>query len=151
MQIDLFLTGGATSTSQPWKGDANGNGLVAMASSVPSGAVEKGSASADVAASAAVATLAATAAKTNRLTAVIIAGLGATAAGSADLTITGLLGGTVTIPIPVPALPAGLQPIVLTFPGGLPGSAVNTAIVVTLASLGAGNLEAAVAAYGYAV
>jgi hypothetical protein len=97
----------------------------------------------------ATATLAAAANKTTYITNLQIFATGATAAGAVNVTITGLLGGTMTIPFDVPAgVNVRATPIILDFATPLPGSAVNTAIVVTLPALGSGNTRATVNAQG---
>lgn len=106
--------------------------------------------SGNVAAATATATLAAVAAKTNYLTGVDIDTAGATAAACVNLTITGLVGGTQTVPFCTLAGVAVQNPRVqIRPPAPLPASAVNVAIVVALPSLGAGNTNAAVNAYGF--
>lgn len=75
---------------------------------------------------------------------------GATAAACVNLTVTGVLGGTMTYPV---CAPAGVAvygtPLTIMFDPPLRASAVNTTIVVTLPALGAGNTNAAVVAHGY--
>lgn len=107
--------------------------------------------SGNVAAASAVATLAAAAGKTTYIAGLSVTGAGATAASVVSLTLTGLIGGTMTFNVPVPAgVSVALgEPINLQFNPPLPASAVNTAIVATLPSLGAGNANAAVNAWGY--
>lgn len=108
--------------------------------------------SGNVANAAATATLAAVAAKTNYLSGFIVTGAGATAASVVALTITGLLGGTRTQNIVVPAgVTTSIIPLTPSFVPPLPASAVNTAIVVSAAAFGAGNTNAAVMAYGFVV
>lgn len=107
--------------------------------------------SGNVAAATATATLAAVAAKTNYITGVDVDAGGATAAACVNLTITGLVGGTATYPVCVIAGATLQNPrIQIRFPAPLPASAVNVAIAAALPSLGAGNTNAAVNAYGFA-
>lgn len=95
-------------------------------------------------------TLAAAAAKLTYLTSVQIFATGATAATAVNATITGLLGGTMTIPFAVPAgANLAATPIILDFSTPIPSSAVNTAIVVSLPALGVGNTRAVVNAQGF--
>ncbi len=95
-------------------------------------------------------TLAAAASKFTYLTALQIFGTGATASTVVLATITGLLGGTMTIPVVVPAgVGVALTPVILPFDMPLRSSAVNTAIVVSLPALGVGNLRATVNAQGF--
>lgn len=105
-----------------------------------------------VAAAAAVATLAAAAAKTTYISGFQCMGLGAVAAATVEVTITGLLGGTLTYLVSVPAgatVAVSPFPLDVTFNPPLPASAVNTAIVVTMPSLGVGNTKAVTNAQGY--
>lgn len=106
--------------------------------------------SGNVAAATATATLPAVAAKMNYLTGVDIDTAGATAAACVNLTITGLAGGTQTVPFCTVA-GAAVQNIRMQIrpPAPLPASAVNVAIAAVLPSLGAGNTNAAVNAYGF--
>lgn len=124
--------------------------VVSGAPGVPSGAVIVAGASGSVAASSAVATLAAAAGKTTYITGFTVTAAGATAGASVSLAITGLLGGTLTYVYTAPTgatVPGPVLDVQFTTP--LPASAVNTAIVVTLPSLGTGNLAAAVVATGF--
>lgn len=98
------------------------------------------------------ATLAAVSAKTNYLAGFEITGSGATAASVITVTVTGLLGGTRSYKITVPAgVTAAVAPLIVAFDPPLPGSAVNTAIAVNVPSFGAGNTDAAVVAHGFVV
>jgi len=97
----------------------------------------------------ATASLPAVAGETNSLSGFMITGAGATAAGLVQATITGLLGGTVTIPVAVPAgVDTSIAPVVVNFTSPLPASAPNQAITISLPALGAGNLAAAVGLWG---
>jgi hypothetical protein len=87
----------------------------------------------------------------NFLTGVHCSYLGATAAGGVTATITGLLGGTKSFVVPVPAgVTVGAQ-IINLFTGGppIPASAVNTAITLSVPALGAGNTTTYCSLYGY--
>jgi hypothetical protein len=107
--------------------------------------------SGNVAAATATATLPAIATKTNYLTGVDIDSGGATAAACVNLTITGLVGGTQTVPFcTVAGVAVQNARVQIRPPAPLPASAVNVAIVAALPSLGAGNTNAAVNAYGFA-
>jgi hypothetical protein len=118
----------------------------------PAGATVVTSSSGNVAASAATATLAGTAGKTTYISGFYFTGGGATGASVVNGTITGLLGGTATFNIPVPAgATAGVVPLYIDYNPPLPASAVNTSIVVSVPSLGAGNTNAAVSAWGYQI
>ncbi len=122
--------------------------LVELADSANGTAV--GATSGNVANASAAASLAGVAGVTNFLTGVHINFTGATAASVVNATITGLIGGTMTIPV---AVPAGVavqgQCLNLDFAVPIPASAANTAITVTLPALGAGNTNAAVYIRGF--
>lgn len=116
----------------------------------PSGATAITAASGNVANAAAVATLAAAAAKTTYITGFEVTGTGATAGLAVSVTVTGTITGTLTY---TAAAAAGVlvanSPLIVEYPVAIPASAVNTAIVVTLPALGAGNTNATVVAHGY--
>lgn len=106
--------------------------------------------SGNVANATAAATLAAQSGKTNYLTGIEITGAGATASSVVAATVTGLLGGTRTLIVAVPAgVTTGIAPIVEQFNKALKGAAANTAITLTLPALGAGNTNAAVSLQGF--
>lgn len=97
-----------------------------------------------VAAAALAPTLPAVAGQLNWLTKVIITGAGATGASVVAVTIVGLIGGTQTFFIAVPAgVAVPLSPLILSFDDPIPASAPNVAIVVNVPSLGAGNVASA--------
>lgn len=80
----------------------------------------------------------------------VVSGAGATGASVVDITITGLLGGTMTFKLAIPAgATTGFAPLVVNFPRPLPASASNTAITLNVPSFGAGNLHAAATAFGF--
>lgn len=119
---------------------------------MPSGAVPVTASSGNVAAASAVATIPAVANKTAWITGFMITSAGSTGAAVVSPTITGLLGGTLTFTyVSVAGVTLGNQPLNITLPTPVPASAVNTAIVVTCPSLGAGNTNATVNAFGYYV
>lgn len=107
-------------------------------------------ASGNVVASSAVATLAGTAGKTTYITGFQITSSGATVGLIVNPTIVGTISGTLTY---VYAAMAGAllinTPLIVNFPVPIPASAVNTAIVVTLPTLGLGNTNSCVVAHGY--
>lgn len=106
--------------------------------------------SGNVAAATATATLAASATKTTYITGFEVTGLGATAGLGPVLTITGLLGGTISYVVGVPAgVTVPLTPLIVQFPQPLAGSAINTAIVVSVPTFGSGNTAACVTAHGF--
>jgi hypothetical protein len=119
---------------------------------LPPGATPVYGASGAVSASPAVATITSAAGRTAYLNGFQVSGLGATAAGMAGITITGLVGGTLNFAFPVPAgVGVAAPPMVVNFQTPLQASAVNTNIVVTVASFGSGNVGAAVMAEGYLI
>lgn len=110
----------------------------------------KSAASGNVANAAATATLAAGAQQFTYITGFEATFAGATVGQCVNLTITGLLGGTLTYPVcsPTGATVQG-YPFGFEFVPPLRSSAVNTAIVVSMPALGAGNTNAAVIAHGF--
>lgn len=128
----------------------NNIGTVNASSQYPTGATIITAASGSVAATIAVATLAANAVKTTYITGFEITSAGATAAAVFVVTVTGTITGTLTyVYSSVAGVTSGNIPLIVEFPSPIPSSAVNTAIVVTLPSLGVGNTNAAVVAHGY--
>jgi hypothetical protein len=108
--------------------------------------------SGNVAAASAVATLAGVAGKTTYISGFEITSAGATAAAVVSATLTGLLGGTATYTYTCNAGATTANPsLQVTFTPPLPASAANTAIVLTLPSLGAGNTNATVTAHGFTI
>ena len=106
--------------------------------------------SGNVAAAPAVATMPAVPGKTNFVTGFEITGAGATAASVVVATFAGLAQALAYV-VAVPAGAAvGITPIVVEFSQPVPASAANTAVSLTLPSLGAGNTNAAVNLHGYA-
>lgn len=116
----------------------------------PSGATPITAASGNVANASAVATLSGAA---NVLT--YISGFQCTAAGSTgalvvNLTVGGVVTGTMTYTFIFPAgVTVAAAPVIVKFDPPVPASAVNTSIVVTLPAGGAGNTNAACNAQGY--
>jgi hypothetical protein len=106
--------------------------------------------SGNVAAATATATLPAVAGKITYICGFAATGGGATAAAVVNLTVTNVVGGTQTytygaqlgVGVPDP-------PLVVQFAPCLSANASNTTIVVSMPSLGAGNTNAAVNAWGY--
>lgn len=112
--------------------------------------------SGNVAATATTATLPAASGKLTYIEGFDLTGAGATGASIIQVTVTGLLAGTQTFDVVIPAGATtaiggtgnpGVVPI--RFPTPLPASALNTAIVVNVPSFGAGNTAACVTAYGF--
>lgn len=116
----------------------------------PASATAITAASGNVAAASAVATLAGVASKTTYITGFQITAGGATGAALVTATVTGVITGTLSYTFAAPAgATLGATPLVIDFPVPVPASAVNTAIVVTLPSLGTGNTNATVVATGF--
>lgn len=104
--------------------------------------------SGNVAAAAANATLTSAAGRMVYITGFTITGAGATAGSIIAVTITGVVGGTQTYNLVVPAgatLPVSLS---VSFPWPLAATGMNTNIVVNVPSFGAGNTNAATVVYG---
>lgn len=136
--------------------DANGNLKVAPAANAgvgglyPSGAVILTSASGNKANAVATATLTGTATTTVYINGFEVTGSGATTGLPVTVTITGILGGTLSYTYTFVAgvlLPNTQLNIQFTQP--LPASAVNTAIVVSCPASGAGGTNNAVVAHGF--
>ena len=108
--------------------------------------------SGNVANATAAATIPAVAGRLTYLTGLEVTGAGATAGSVVLLTVTGIQGGTATYAIAVPTgATVGLTPLTISFAPPVPASAVNTAIVVSLPALGAGNTNACVVARGFSL
>jgi hypothetical protein len=132
--------------------DASGNPTPISNATRPYGSTVVGSTSGNVAAASAVATLPAVSGKTNYIEGFTITGAGATGASNVVATLTGLLGGTNSYIVTAPAgVTTAIQALTVVFDTARPASAANTAIVVTLPSLGAGNTHACVNAWGFVV
>lgn len=147
MQVDIAVAGGGPGSPkhlyQPWDGNVGSK-------ATPNGATPLHSSSGNVANAPAVATLAAAAGLTNYVTGFTITGGGATAAALVLATLTGLLGGTASYVYGAVAGVASPNPVLqIDFSTPLPASAANTAIVLTLPALGAGNTNAVVELFGY--
>lgn len=96
------------------------------------------------------ATLAADAAKTWYLTGFTITALQSTAVGSADVTVSGLQN-TLTMEFNTSntTLSGESIPLVVMFPTPRPASAINTAVSVSLAALGANTGKVAITIHGF--
>lgn len=117
-----------------------------------SGATALNGNSGNVAAATATATLAGAAAKTTYISGLLVTGGGATAGSIVNGTITGLAGGTSTFTVPVATgVTVGNFPLFVDYNPPLPASTTNTAIVVSVPSLGAGNTNSTVQAWGYQI
>ena len=116
----------------------------------PTAATPVTSSSGNKANASAAATLAASATQVTYLTGFEVTASGATAASVVLVTVTGVAGGTMTYVLTVPAgVTTAASPLQVEFSPPVPGSAVNTAIVVTVPALGSGNTNAAVVAHGF--
>jgi len=94
--------------------------------------------------------LPAAAGKTTYITHLMVSGGGATAASLSSVIVANMLGGTYGLNFGVPAgITVGLPPIVITFDPPMPATAVNTALNITVAAFGAGNVAASASAQGY--
>lgn len=108
--------------------------------------------SGNVANATAAATIPAVVGRTGYLTGVELTGAGATAGSVIAFTITGLLGGTTTHIVAIPAgVTTSITPLILVFPIPIPASAVNTAIAASAPAFGAGNTNAAVVLRGFSL
>lgn len=102
------------------------------------------------AAAAITATLAAVAGKRTHIVGFVVDGLGATVASVIEVTVTGVLGGTLRRKLNVPAgASIAVTPLVVEFGRPIPASADNTAIVVNVPSFGAGNTSAIASIHGF--
>lgn len=116
----------------------------------PTGSAPATSSSGNKANANAVATLAAAAGQTTYISGFEATASGATAGLPVSLTVVGVAGGTMTYTFTAPAgVLVAAAPLQVQFRPPIPGSAVNTAIVVTLPALGSGNTNAAVVAHGF--
>lgn len=114
------------------------------------GATQVKGSSGNVANASGVATLTSTATKTAYISGFQVTGSGATAASVISVTVAGLLGGTSTYTMTIPAgATVAVTPLIVSFYPPLPASAVNTDIVVTAPAFGAGNTNATVNAQGF--
>jgi hypothetical protein len=108
-----------------------------------------GVSSGNVANASAIATLAAVPNKVNYLGTVHMTAGGATAGALVVATITGVVGGPLSYIFAAPTGAAVGSSLILNFDPPLPATAPNTAIVVTLPALGAGNTNATVNIVGF--
>lgn len=121
-----------------------------VTSQYPVGATAITASSANVANASAVATLAGVSAKTTYICGANITSAGSTAAAVVTPTIVGTITGTLNFTYAtVAGATLANAPYIVKFAPCVPASAVNTAIVVTLPALGAGNTNATVNAHGY--
>lgn len=127
-----------------------GNWNTGQTSPFPNGATSVTGASGNVAAAAANAQLGAVAAKSTYLTGFEVTGAGATAGSVILVTVTGVITGTLTYNLVIPAgATTSITPLIVEFSLPIISSAVNTAIAVNVPSFGAGNTNAATVVHGY--
>lgn len=90
---------------------------------------------------------------TNWVTGFQVTGSGAIAASVIVVTLTGVIGGTMSYELVIPAgVTAQVTPLQVTFPWpGLPAAAPNAAITLNVPSFGAGNTNAAATIQGYSI
>lgn len=105
--------------------------------------------SGSVAAATATATLTGRPGMATYITGFTVSGGGSTAGGTVNVTVTGVIGGTMTFSLGIPALVT--SPVLLNqiFPLPIPTTTQNTNIVVSVPTFGAGNTGASIVAYGY--
>lgn len=121
-----------------------------ITSQYPATATPITASSANVANASAVATLAASATKTTYICGLNITSGGSTAAALVTPTVVGTITGTLNFTYgTVAGATLSNVPVTINFSPCIPGSAINTAVVVTLPALGAGNTNATVNATGY--
>ena len=90
---------------------------------------------------------------TDWVTGFTVTGSGATAASVIVVTLTGVLGGTLSYALAIPAgVTAPVSPLQVSFPWpGLPAANPNAAITLNVPSFGAGNTNAAASIQGYSL
>jgi hypothetical protein len=123
----------------------------ALAQSPPPGQGSQITASSgNVAAATATATLAAAVGRVAYLCGFSITSSGSTSAAVVNPTIANVIGGTLTfVYVSVAGVTLANQPLVVPFSPCLPANAPNTTIPVSMPSLGAGNTNATVNAWGF--
>jgi len=149
-------TAGLVSAQVPPTGSAVNGWLQAIFNQLSDGSGSGGprtqitASSGNVAAATATATLAAVAGKTTFICGFQATAGGATAAAVVTGTITNIITGTMSWTYGANT-GAGVPtaPLVVPFNPCVPANAVNTTIVVSMPSLGAGNTNATVSAWGY--
>lgn len=105
---------------------------------------------ANVANSAANATIAAAVGKTSYVEGFQITGLGATAATTVVVTMSGLAGGSQQWSLNIPAgATTPITPLIVAFYPPLPASGLNTAIALAVPAAGAGNTSVIVSMQGF--
>jgi hypothetical protein len=106
-----------------------------------------------VAATAQTVSLAALAGRRNFLCSAWIDGLGATSGSVIQVTITGLVCGTITRQVTIPAgvTVALASPLIISFDTPIAASGVNSAISLIVPSFGSGNTVALVGIHGFSL
>lgn len=105
--------------------------------------------SGNVAAAAATATLTSAAGRMVYISGFAVTGAGATGASVIAVTVTGVIGGTMTFNLVIPAgVTTSIVPLIVTFDNPIAATAYGTNIVVSAPSFGAGNTNAATVAFG---
>lgn len=127
------------------------SGLPAGAQSpLPLQGVQITASSGNVAAGVAAATLAAATGKVTYICGFAITSAGSTGAAVVSPTVTNIITGTMTFTYAsVAGVTLGNQSLIVPFSPCMPATAPNTTIVVSLPSLGAGNTNSSVNAWGY--
>lgn len=138
-------------TEQPLQLDASKNLVTsAFPNPLPSGAVALAGSSGNIANNTASATLSSATGKTAYITGFIVSDSGATVGLPVSVTVTGLLGGTLTFTYT--AIAGALlsnQPLSVSFPYPIPASATAQDITVSCPALGVGSTNNTVVAYGF--
>ena len=125
--------------------DLDGSG----ASGIPTGATPINNSSGNVANGIASISIPAAPGKTSYITGFDFYSCGATAAAVVNVNVVGT-GATLSYPVGVVANPQqNNTPVSVRFSPPLPANAVNTAITVSVAALGAGNTNAVVNIFGF--
>lgn len=123
-----------------------GNGIVVEKQAITRVLATSG----NVAAGAAAASIPAVAGRLNYITGFSITGSGATVGQVSVITVTGLAGGTITFTATsVTGATLANPQFNYEFPQPMPASALNTAITVSQASLGAGSTNNVTNVYGF--
>lgn len=127
------------------------SGLSALAQSpLPLQGVQVSNSSGNVAAATATATLPAATGKITYICGFSITSAGSTAAAVVNPTVTSVIGGTMTYTYAsVAGATLANQHLTIPFTPCLPATAPNTTVVVSMPTLGAGNTNTTVNAWGY--
>ena len=124
--------------------------LVHLQSDYPANAKPLVNSSGAIGAGTAAATLTPDADKLCYLAGFQVTGAGATTALPVSVTVTGIAGGTLTYSYTaIAGVLLANTPLIVTFTPPIPASAINTAIVVSCPTLGAGNTKNTTNAHGY--